>query len=161
MQGSGVTDTQFAGDSPSLSNSQRSEGNLLPIDALVMKGGGVKGLAFAGAVRELQAYFQFEAFVGTSAGAIAAALFAAGATGAMLEETLRRKRFRDFLDGKIWTAPFNIWFFGGIHPGLAFSNWLRDELHRLIRTQSELLMKDLPTRAVVLCFDPRIWSGNF
>lgn len=100
MQGSGVTDTQFAGDSPSLSNSQRSEGNLLPIDALVMKGGGVKGLAFAGAVRELQAYFQFEAFVGTSAGAIAAALFAAGATGAMLEETLRRKRFRDFLDGR-------------------------------------------------------------
>jgi hypothetical protein len=39
-----------------------------PVDALIMKGGGVKGLAFAGAVRELQAHFQFQAFVGTSAG---------------------------------------------------------------------------------------------
>jgi predicted acylesterase/phospholipase RssA len=126
-----------------------------------MKGGGVKGLAFAGAVRELQSYFQFEAFVGTSAGAIAATLFAAGATGAMLEETLRRKRFRDFLDGKIWTAPFNIWFFGGIHPGVVFSNWLRSELHRLIRTQSELLMKDLPTRAVVYASTPEYGAVIF
>ena len=40
-------------------------------NALIMKGGGVKGLAFAGALLELERYFLFDLSVGTSAGAIA------------------------------------------------------------------------------------------
>jgi Patatin-like phospholipase len=123
--------------------------SIKPVDALIMKGGGVKGLAFAGAARELQAYFDFRTFVGTSAGAIAAALFAAGATGLELEDRLRRKPFRDFLDGKIWTLPFRFWFKRGLHPGYAFVNWLIRELHRYIPKVSDLTMAELPKRAVI------------
>src|SRR5262249_35724809 len=48
--------------------------------AVVMKGGGVKGLALAGALLELEKHFYFDRHVGTSAGAIAATLLAAGYT---------------------------------------------------------------------------------
>src|SRR5262249_50839548 len=48
--------------------------------AIVMKGGGVKGLAFAGALRELEQYYYFDRHVGVSAGAIAAVLLAADYT---------------------------------------------------------------------------------
>jgi len=65
-------------------------------NALIMKGGGVKGLAFAGAIRELEKCFEFETFVGTSAGAVAAALLAAGATGAELEENVSPKSLSRF-----------------------------------------------------------------
>jgi predicted acylesterase/phospholipase RssA len=90
------------------------------IDALIMKGGGVKGLAFAGAIRELERFFDFRAFVGTSAGAIAAALLAAGATGAQLEDRLSRKPFREFLDGKLWMTLFTFPTLRGLHPGYSF-----------------------------------------
>jgi predicted acylesterase/phospholipase RssA len=119
------------------------------IDVLIMKGGGVKGLAFAGAIRELERFFDFRAFVGTSAGAIAAALLAAGATGAQLEEKLRRKSFRDFLDGNIWTLPFTFWTLRGLHPGYSFMNWLRQELHECVSKYGDIRMEDLPKRAVL------------
>jgi Patatin-like phospholipase len=119
------------------------------MDALILKGGGVKGLAFAGAARELQAHFEFQAFVGTSAGAVAASLLAAGASGEDLEGELRRKPFRDFLDGSTWAAFINIPMYGGIHPGLTLTNWIREELFRLLGKYNEVLMKDLPRRAVI------------
>jgi predicted acylesterase/phospholipase RssA len=118
-------------------------------DVLIMKGGGVKGLAFAGAIRELEQHFSFHTFVGTSAGAIAAALLASGATGAQLEEKLRRKSFRDFLDGNLWLLPFRFPIMRGVHPGYSFVNWLRDELYERLRKSGSLTMKDLPKRAVI------------
>lgn len=122
---------------------------LKTLDALILKGGGVKGLAFAGAIRELEHHFRFQAFVGTSAGAVAAALLAAGASGADLEAELRNKSFHDFLDGRTWAALLTIPLFGGIHPGFALTNWIRDELYRLLNKYNEVYMKDLPTRAVI------------
>lgn len=120
------------------------------VDALILKGGGVKGLAFAGAVQELENHFEFQTFVGTSAGAIAAALLAAGATGTNLERRLRKKSFRDFLDGRSWAAFVTIPLFGGIHPGLSISNWIRDELWEIREKRNEVYLKDLvPRRAVI------------
>ncbi|SRR5713226_652461 len=119
------------------------------LDALIMKGGGVKGLAFAGAIRELEQLYDFRAFVGTSAGAIAAALLAAGATGAQLEEKLRKKPFRDFLDGNLWTLPVTLWTSRGLHPGYAFLDWLNEELNNYIIRAEDIKMKDLPRRAVL------------
>lgn len=119
------------------------------IDALIMKGGGVKGLAFAGAIRELQKHFSFRSFVGTSAGSIAAALLAAGATGAELEEKLRRKPFRDFLDGHLWSFPFTFWTLRGLHPGITFMEWLREELYPYVPKAADVELKDLPKRAVI------------
>jgi predicted acylesterase/phospholipase RssA len=121
----------------------------IAIDALILKGGGVKGLAFAGAMRELEGVFEFNTFVGTSAGAIAAALFASGASGAELEETFRAKNFRDFLDGKIWLLPFTFWSTRGLHPGYTFVDWLREELHKRIPQRSDIQMQGLPKRAVI------------
>src|SRR6266851_7698742 len=87
----------------------QSSGGRLAVDALIMKGGGVKGLAFAGAIQELEKHYEFETYVGTSAGSIAAALLAAGANGADLETMLSRKPFREFLDGNLWLAPISFW----------------------------------------------------
>jgi len=118
-------------------------------NALILKGGGVKGLAFAGAVRELQEHFEFETYVGTSAGALAAALLAAGASAANLETELRAKPFRDFLDGNNWTFFVTIPLYGGIHRGLALSNWIRDKLFSYLGKYNEVAMQDLPKRAVI------------
>jgi hypothetical protein len=142
-----------AKSAPSDDSSSRAEQTLsekTAIDALIMKGGGVKGLAFAGAIRELERFFDFRAFVGTSAGAIAAALLGAGATGAQLEDKLSRKPFREFLDGNLWITPFTFWTLRGLHPGYSFVNWIREELHACISNKyGDILMEDLPKRAVV------------
>jgi GTPase SAR1 family protein len=74
--------------------------------ALVMKGGGIKGLAYVGAIRELNHYYNFQWFVGTSAGAISAVLLGAGYTVDELETILKEKNFRDFwLFGISWGDP--------------------------------------------------------
>ena len=78
--------------------------------AIVMKGGGVKGLAFAGALLELEKHFWFDRHVGTSAGAIAAVLLAAAYTPAELRELLLQKNFRDFMDAPSWQVPVNLAF---------------------------------------------------
>jgi predicted acylesterase/phospholipase RssA len=119
-------------------------------DTLILKGGGVKGLAFAGALQALEEHFEFRTFVGTSVGAVAAALLSAGATGKVLEERLRNKPFHEFLDGWTWAGLVTIPVYGGIHPGFALTNWLRDELFRLLGKCNEVYMKDLlPRRAVI------------
>jgi predicted acylesterase/phospholipase RssA len=95
-----------------------------------MKGGGVKGLAFAGAIQELEKYYRFDTFVGTSAGAVAAALLAAGASGIALETELREKPFRDFLDAsRLLRVPFTLFALGG-HPGDEVVNWTSRQLYK-------------------------------
>ena len=70
---------------------------------LVLSSGGTKGIAFAGAVEVLQRQgHAVRRLVGTSAGAVSAALLAAGYTGKELadlapEETGPRGSFRKFL----------------------------------------------------------------
>ena len=79
--------------------------------AIVMKGGGVKGLAFAGALLELENYYWFDRHVGTSAGAIAAVLLAASYTPRELMALLLEKSFRDFMDAP-WWKRFRLIFCG-------------------------------------------------
>jgi probable HAF family extracellular repeat protein len=129
--------------------------------ALIMKGGGVKGLAFAGAIQELERHYQFDTFVGTSAGAIGAALLAAGISAADLERNLRDKSFRDFLDGSYWKAPFGFWWSRGIHPADTLINWLRDLLFERLDRHNEVLMHDLPRRAVVYASTQRRGEVTF
>ena len=49
-----------------------------PPFALIMKGGGIKGLAYVGAIEHLSQHHTFNWYVGTSAGAVAAVLLGAG-----------------------------------------------------------------------------------
>ena len=85
--------------------------------AIIMKGGGVKGLAFAGALLELGKYYWFDRHVGTSAGAIAAALLAAEYTPEELADLLFRKNFQEFMDAPAWKVPLNLLFRQGCYPG--------------------------------------------
>jgi hypothetical protein len=121
----------------------------IKVEALILKGGGVKGLAFAGAMQELENYFEFSAFVGTSAGGLAAALLGAGATGVDLEADLKKTSFREFLDGNIY-FPYQILTHWGLHPGIALTDWLRSLLSKYTGRLSDVTMADLlPKRVVV------------
>ena len=72
---------------------------------LVFEGGGAKGLVFVGAIEEFEAQgYTYGRLLGTSAGAITAALLAAGFTAAELQEAVNEKlpngkaRFSTFMD---------------------------------------------------------------
>ena len=69
----------------------------MPKCDLVLEGGGVKGIGLVGAVQALEAAgHTFENLAGTSAGAIVAALLAAGYSGREIEEELVRLDYRNF-----------------------------------------------------------------
>src|SRR4051812_71346 len=66
---------------------------------LVFEGGGVKGIGLAGAFAALQQRgFAPKSVAGTSAGAITAALVAAGYSSAELDEVLLKIPFAEFKD---------------------------------------------------------------
>jgi NTE family protein len=68
----------------------------------VLEGGGVKGIALIGAAAALEeAGYAFENLAGTSAGALVAALLAAGYTAAELRAILMELNFRDFEDASL------------------------------------------------------------
>lgn len=96
--------------------------------ALIMKGGGIKGLAYVGALRELEKHYQFNWFVGTSAGAITAVLLAAGYSTDELGQILGETNFKEFLDAHFYKFPTNLYFYGGIYPGRRITSWVNDLL---------------------------------
>jgi len=103
----------------------------------VFQGGGIKGTGFAGAVMELeQAGYQFENMAGTSAGAIVAALLAAGYSGAEIRDELMRVDYKIFLDAS-WIVRksriakmINMAFKWGIYRADIFENWLNGLLEK-------------------------------
>jgi len=117
--------------------------------ALVLMGGGVKGLALAGAIRELERYYDFDCFVGTSAGAIAAVLLASGYSGSDLERELREKDFSELLDGSIFTSPFRLLFRGGLHNGSKIQEWIEMLLEEKIKRAGYISLDAMPSRAIV------------
>lgn len=65
----------------------------------VFEGGGVKGIALVGALEEIeQAGYHFVNVAGTSAGAIAATLVAAGYSAAELKSIMMDLPFHKFMD---------------------------------------------------------------
>ena len=119
--------------------------------SIVMKGGGVKGLAFAGALLEIEEHYYFDQHVGTSAGAIAAVLLAASYTPAELKDLLLTKNFRDFMDAPFWRIPINLLFSKGAFPGEAFRLWIADLLTRKTEKIAEVRMSDLNRAVIYAC----------
>lgn len=121
--------------------------------ALIMKGGGIKGLAYVGALKELEKYYGFNWFVGTSAGAIAAVLLAAGYETDELEEILSQTNFKDFLDAALYKIPTNLYFYKGIYPGHKIKAWIESLLTEKLREQikgfNRVLLTHLPYRATI------------
>lgn len=102
---------------------------------LVFEGGGVKGIGLAGAFAALsERGFSAKSVAGTSAGAITAALVAAGYTVEELDEILRDIPFADFKDegpeDKLPLLGRGISLLAemGIYEGRFFQEWMADLL---------------------------------
>lgn len=101
---------------------------------LVMEGGGVKGIALAGAVEVLEERgYRVHRVAGSSAGAIAGALAASGIDGPTMVEILRATDYRRFEDGPWWTRTLlgkglAILLHNGIHCGDFLQQWLEEQL---------------------------------
>src|SRR5690606_4109662 len=101
---------------------------------LVMEGGGVKGIALAGAIEVLEERgYRVHRVAGSSAGAIAGALAASGIDGSTMVEILRATDYRRFEDGPWWTRTLpgkalSILLHNGIHRGDFLQQWLEEPL---------------------------------
>lgn len=107
---------------------------LMKCDA-VFEGGGVKGIAFVGAIQETERRgFNFNQIAGTSAGSITASLLAAGYKGKELEELMDELSFLHFLNinwvGKIPIIGkvINVLVKDGIYNGRNIEDWIEDKL---------------------------------
>jgi len=102
---------------------------------LVFKGGGVKGVAYAGALQALHDHTclgKLKRVAGTSAGAITAALLAVGYTPKEITDiVVNDMDFESFMDSS-W-LPKNIWRFFrhyGWYKGDKFSGWLMEKMQQ-------------------------------
>jgi NTE family protein len=103
---------------------------------LVFEGGGVKGIAYAGALEILESQkvvADIRRVAGTSAGAITAALVALGATSKDVAEIVGGTHFRNFMDDSFGVIRdvdrlFNSY---GWFKGDAFSDWMRKQIYSL------------------------------
>lgn len=118
--------------------------------ALIMKGGGIKGLAYIGALAELTKYYTFKWYAGTSAGAITAILLSAGYGVEELEEILRNKNFKDFLDAGRIERLINLIFHKGLHRAHAFEQWIDQLLAAKLASPTRVLLKDLVAKRVTV-----------
>lgn len=121
-----------------------------PYADAVFEGGGVKGLAFVGAIQVAEHLgVQWKSVAGTSAGAITACLLAAGYAADELERTLMDLDFNEFMDegllgripliGKIASAIFE----KGIYEGDYFERWMARMLgEKNIATFGQLKQND-------------------
>lgn len=117
----------------------------------VFEGGGVKGIGLVGALEYMEERgVKLQNVVGTSAGAIAAALVAAGYSGAELGAILEELDYRRFTDRSaldrvpLFGPAWSLMFEKGIYQGDYFENWLRELLARAprqVRTFRDLHME--------------------
>ena len=118
---------------------------------LVFEGGGVKGIAYAGAIQVLEkknVLADITRVGGSSAGAITAALLAAGASAKDIEEIVGHTSFRKFMDdsfGVLRDIARLIDEYGWF-KGDAFADWMKKQIHALTG-ESELDFKGLRERA--------------
>ena len=104
-----------------------------PMD-LVLEGGGVKGIALAGALEVLEERgYRVNRVAGSSAGSIAGALATSGIPAAQLVEILRETDYGRFEDGPWWTRTLpgkalSILLHNGVHRGTYLHQWLEEQL---------------------------------
>lgn len=119
------------------------------IEFICFSGGGVAGVCFLGVLRELERRGireKIKYWLGSSAGAIAAALAALGATSEYLEKELKETDLRMFLDyggrtgqSKHWWDKFQDYRYGiselisrwGAVRGDRFEEWVKEQFTKL------------------------------
>ena len=114
----------------------------MDIENLVFEGGGVKGIAYAGAIEALHEHGIFEnvkAVAGTSAGSIVSGLVALGYSPAEIKDVVGKTDFSTFMDHKsIARIPFSY----GLYKGDAFLDWMKDKVKRKMGNENATF-KDL------------------
>jgi NTE family protein len=102
---------------------------------LVIEGGGVLGIAYCGALKELEncgILAKLENFAGASAGAIVAGALACGGRSEYINKIMRAVNFRDFLDyGNGLRAVYRVLRYKGACPGDYFSRWYGEIIKEL------------------------------
>ncbi|HEX6989647.1 MAG TPA: patatin-like phospholipase family protein, partial [Bacillota bacterium] len=117
---------------------------------LVLEGGGVKGIGLVGALIEAEARgYRWVNLAGTSAGAIVAALVAAGYRAAELAAILEHLDYRRFARpsglGRVPLIglPLNLVFRLGLYSGDALETWVADLLAaRGVRVFGDLVIPE-------------------
>jgi NTE family protein len=108
----------------------------MPYADLVLEGGGVKGIALAGAITVLMDRgYEFKRVAGTSAGSIVGALVAAGFGRDELTSAMSSLNYRDFQDGHPWDhlavgRMFELVSEHGVYHGDYLRKWLGKQLAR-------------------------------
>ncbi|UJH91668.1 patatin-like phospholipase family protein [Antarcticibacterium sp. 1MA-6-2] len=116
---------------------------------LVMKGGGIKGLAYVGALEILENHYDFSWYTGTSAGGITAILLGSGHTIDELKEILSKKNFADFKDANCFVAIKNLIIKGGLYEAKSFTKWLEELLAVKLESSTAVRLQDLPKKTTV------------
>lgn len=104
-----------------------------PVKNLVMEGGGIRGIAYIGALQVLDSagqLKQLERVGGTSAGAIQACLLAVGYTPAEILEALQSTSFKQFNDGSFLAIPgaVRLQKHMGWYKGEALTQWIAEKI---------------------------------
>jgi len=101
----------------------------------VFEGGGVKGIALAGAVRAAEMFgVTFDRVAGTSSGSIVAALIAAGYSAEEMKAIIEATPFSSFLhraplfNARVVGPALRLLLFKGLYSGDVLENWARDLL---------------------------------
>jgi len=123
--------------------------NKLMADA-VFEGGGVKGIGLVGAVTVAEEKgYQWVNVAGTSAGAIVAALLAAGYSAVELREILEELDYNKFKDSSLLdriplVGPLaSVIFEKGIYEGKFLENWIRGLLRKKnVQTFNDLILEE-------------------
>jgi NTE family protein len=120
----------------------------------VFEGGGVKGIAFAGAIKaaEEAGVREWVNVAGTSAGSITASLLAVGYTAEEIKRALEKTDYRLFADyglgGKYAGAAINYFRMRGLVPGEYFKKWLSERFEEKLGnpnpTFKDVVRTDLP-----------------
>ena len=119
---------------------------------LVFEGGGVKGVAYCGALHELERagiVRQVTCVAGASAGAITAALVATGYSAEELANTLIALNFHSFEDGEL-EGPLRIVEKYGWYRGNAFLEWIRGRVDAKLGTPDATFDELIKARGVDL-----------
>ena len=104
--------------------------------SLIFEGGGVKGIAYAGALEELEKRGitnDVTRIAGTSAGAITAALVALGASAKYVGDAVGGTNFRSFMDSSFGLVRDTNRLLSdyGWFKGDAFGEWMRKQTYAL------------------------------
>lgn len=112
----------------------------------VFEGGGVRGIAFVGAVCCFEEHgYKWEKLAGTSAGAIVASLLAVGYTGRELKQILETLDYSKFMDKDcLQSVPFVGGLLGlSIHKGLNSGNYIEAWIQELLQAKGRTKFKDV------------------